>query len=273
MTASARNYLFTLNNYTTDELVQLSELPSYAKYLIFGKEVGESGTPHLQGYLQLSSRRTLSWLKANFNGRAHFEVARGSPESNIDYCSKDGDLFEFGQRPAAAQGRRSDLTEVVEAINSGARRGEIARRFPNHFVRYHRGFTELINLQESARRWEVQVNVYFGATGTGKTKKAWEEASESAYVHPGGRWFDGYEGEEHVIFDDFGGSEFKITYLLKLLDRYPMRVPIKGGFVQWKPKKIWITSNYAPEEWFPNAKEEHVNALLRRISNKLRFTI
>lgn len=72
-------------------------------------------------------------------------------------------------------------------------------------------------------------------------------------------------------FDDFGGSEFKLTYLLKLMDRYPMRVPVKGSFVNWVPKKIYITSNYSPKEWFPNAKDEHVKALFRRFKKVVRF--
>jgi hypothetical protein len=50
-----------------------------------------------------------------------------------------------------------------------------------------------------------------------------------------------------------------------------MRVPIKGGFVNWVPKKIWITSNYHPREWYPNAKDEHVKALKRRFSKVVRY--
>lgn len=85
-------------------------------------------------------------------------------------------------------------------------------------------------------------------------------------------WFDGYEGQENVLFDDFHGGVFKLPYLLKLLDRYPMRVPVKGGFVQWKPRRIFITSNIDPDLWFSNANREHVAALNRRFTETFYFS-
>lgn len=123
------------------------------------------------------------------------------------------------------------------------------------------------------RNWLCSVIVYWGPTGAGKTRAVYDNlpSPESIYVHPGGPWFDGYDSQPIVLFDDFGGSEFKLTYLLKLLDRYPMRVPVKGGFVSWCPQEIYITSNHAPVSWFPNAKEEHVRALMRRITNNVLF--
>lgn len=84
---------FTLNNYSEFEIVQLSEFFRMrdAKY-IFGFEVGESGTKHLQGYFELPKKTCFSVLK-KVNSRWHLEKAKGSRESNVDYCSKDG-LFE-----------------------------------------------------------------------------------------------------------------------------------------------------------------------------------
>jgi hypothetical protein len=115
--------------------------------------------------------------------------------------------------------------------------------------------------------------VYWGRTGAGKTRAVFDNvpSPEDIYVHPGGQWFDGYDGQPIVLFDDFGGSEFKLTYFLKLLDRYPMQVPIKGGFVSWIPKEVYITSNRNPLEWYPNAHGEHVNAMFRRFTNNVRF--
>jgi hypothetical protein len=112
------------------------------------------------------------------------------------------------------------------------------------------------------------VIVYWGRTGSGKTRAVMDNIpnENSIYIHPGGQWFDGYDRHEIVLFDDFGGSEFKLTYLLKLLDRYPMRVPVKGGFVSWVPREIYITSNLDPKNWYSNAHHEHVDALFRRFS-------
>jgi len=107
--------------------------------------------------------------------------------------------------------------------------------------------------------------------GVGKTRKVFDDETD-IYMYPGQGWFDGYFGQDIVLFDDFSGSEFKITYLLKLLDRYPMSVPIKGAFVQWVPRKIYITSNLDPDSWYPGAHEEHRAALRRRLKTVCHMT-
>lgn len=119
----------------------------------------------------------------------------------------------------------------------------------------------------------MSVIVYYGRTGAGKTRAVYDNLPnpESIYVHPGGSWFDGYDGQPIVLFDDFGGSEFKLQYFLKLLDRYPMQVPIKGGFVNFCPHEIYITSNLNPNDWYRNANAEHVRAMFRRITFSFEF--
>lgn len=267
----ARNWVFTLNNYTEEDVARLREYTSLAecRYLVFGREVGGSGTPHLQGYVCFGGRYTLARARAIIGDRAHLEVMRGTPAEASSYCKKDGDFEEYYECPGG-RGSRSDLKSALLAIKRGISKRDLIEQHCASYARAGRMLSEYQLLNAPARNWKTVVQVYWGETGLGKTRKAYEEAS-MPYVHPGGTWFDGYDGEEHVIFDDFGGSEFKLTYLLKLLDRYPMRVPVKGGFVQWVPKKIWITSNYPPNDWFPNAKEEHVRALKRRFERVVRF--
>lgn len=267
----ARHWCFTLNNFSEENVAALRALGDSedCRYLVFGREVGRSGTPHLQGYVAFSRKRTLRRAVDAVGSGAHLEVMRGTPSEASEYCKKDGAFEEFGEVPGG-RGSRSDLKSALQAIKRGISKSSLIESHSIAYARAHRMLTEYALLNAPARNWETVVQVYWGQTGTGKTRKAFEEAKEP-YVHPGGGWFDGYDGQEAVIFDDFGGSEFKITYLLKLLDRYPMRVPVKGGFVQWVPKRIWITSNYPPEQWYPNAKDEHVNALKRRITQCVRF--
>lgn len=128
-------------------------------------------------------------------------------------------------------------------------------------------------MHSTQRTWVCSVIVYWGRTGAGKTRAVYDNlpTQDIIYPHPGGQWFDGYDGQPIVLFDDYGGSEFKITYLLKLLDRYPMRVPVKGGFVSWTPTEIYITSNKDPRTWYSNANPEHVAAMFRRFTNVVRF--
>jgi hypothetical protein len=268
----ARHWCFTLNNWTQDEFAALEHLgseDSTIEYLILGKEVGEEGTPHIQGFCSFRVKQSLRAAKGFLGLRCHLEPAKGKPSQAAEYCRKDGDFVEFGKAPKG-KGARTDLAAAVAAVKAGTSRRVFIEENPVLLARYPRFFSELFLTYGKSRNWETQVFVYYGETGIGKTKKAFAEAKEP-YMHSGGSWFDGYDGEEDVIFDDFGGSEFKLTYLLKLLDRYPMKVPVKGGFVNWVPKRVWITSNYSPKEWYSNAKDEHVKALLRRLSKVVRF--
>ena len=61
-------------------------------------------------------------------------------------------------------------------------------------------------------------------------------------------WFDGYDGHDTAIFDDFRASVNRFAYILRVLDRYPMDVPVKGGFVNWNPKYIVFTCPRPPSE-------------------------
>ena len=166
---------------------------------------------------------------------------------------------------------------VIQKAQAGATLKEIAEACPASYLRYYRGITKLRNMYREPRTWAPEVFVYWGKTGTGKTRKAWTDGGPESFVYAGvpgqPAWFDPYDGEETVIFDDFSGGLFPITYLLRLLDRYPMWVPIKGDHVQWIPKKIFITSNYRVEDWYPTAKEEHQLALKRRINTTVHFGV
>lgn len=273
MPNGAKNWCWTLNNWTEDDVSKLIAIGTErvgVSYLCYGKETGEEGTPHLQGFISFDRRRSLSYVRNFVNDRAHYEIARGTPAENRAYCSKDGEFSEFGACPEG-RGRRTDLEGCIIDLKAGRSKREILESHPTVFAKYPRFVSEVSLLYGKKRDWKPEVYVYWGETGTGKTKRAHEEAQGDLYVHPGGSWFDGYDGQEAVLFDDYGGSEFKLTYLLKLLDRYPMRVPVKGGFVSFVPRKIWITSNYSPKEWYSNAKDEHVKALFRRFERVIRF--
>lgn len=268
-----RHWVFTLNNYTEEDEQQLRDLTGGAcNYCIFGREIGESGTKHLQGYAVFKKRVRLSQAKQAIGNRAHLEKKWGTPDQAADYCKKDGDFEEFGSR-VTEQGRRTDLEGVYHAIKDGQTRDEVADTFPGTYLKYKRSVDELCREREKNHRDECTVIVFWGETGTGKTRTVWEHhEADDIYVHAGDRWFDGYNGHSVAVFDDFGGSEFKLSYFLKLLDRYPWRVPIKGSFVRWNPTRIYITSNKSPDEWYAHAYPEHQRALKRRLHHVVHFT-
>lgn len=247
----SKRWCFTLNNYTEEEELMLRSLVDQSKltYIVFGKEVGDSGTPHLQGYCETNSRCGLRKMKNLIGARAHLEKANGSFESNKTYCTKeDSDAFEAGS--PMCQGRRSDLDEIKTQLDGGATEVEIADQHFSRWVIYRKSFAAYVSLKQTPRNWKTKVVCLWGATGTGKTRFCYDQVHDQAVWSPGDfQWFDGYRGQEIVILDDYRG-EYPIQLFLKLCDRYPMQVPIKGSFVNWRPKKIYITSNVNPNLWY-----------------------
>ncbi len=265
----AKHWCWTLNNHTEDDEEGIRTKGAQDQgvlYVAFGRERGESGTPHLQGYIQFARKCVLSRVKRIVGARAHCEVSRGTPKQASDYCKKDGDYQEVGVLQAG-QGSRTDLHEVYLACKNGDSFQAICDRFPSAALRYGNGIQRVRQLTRPTRTAAPQIWVFWGKTGTGKTRRVWEYAdSEQLWVHPGGAWFDGYDGHAAAVFDDFDGSWFKLSYFLRLIDRYAMPVPIKGGHTWWVPTTIYLTSNLKPEEWYPNAHAEHKAALMRRLT-------
>jgi len=140
----AKNWCFTLNNYTDADCERLLglEAEESVSYCIFGKEVGESGTPHLQGFVSFKARKTLASVVALL-GQAHFTVARSVAHS-ILYCKKDGDFYEVGEAEASSQGKRSDLEQFKEEVASGVltlkhlreNHSEIWAKYPRFCIEY-----------------------------------------------------------------------------------------------------------------------------------------
>lgn len=268
----SRRWTVTVNNYVDQDVLDLTTLvPQIVTYLVCGKEVGEQGTPHLQVYLETKKKVTLGSLK-KMKGltRAHIEKANGTAADNLTYCSKE-DRDPLVQGEPMRQGTRTDLEEVKEAIDGGSDELAIAEQFWRQWVRYNRAFTRYRSLAVQPRHWVTEVTVLIGPTGCGKTRWAHQMAMDSneqlwTYCTGDRAWFDGYMGHGVVLFDDFYGAESGINWdmLLKLLDRYPMRVPVKGDFVEWAPRHVVITSNNPVHEWYPRTINQ--DALWRRIT-------
>lgn len=108
--------------------------------------------------------------------------------------------------------------------------------------------------------------VYWGPTGVGKSRRAWEEAKLDAYPkNPRTKFWCGYRGEENVVIDEFRG-DIDIANMLRWLDRYPVLIETKGSGCVLKAKRFWITSNLPPSRWYPNTDLETIRALERRLT-------
>lgn len=215
---------------------------------------------------------------------------RGTPEQSRTYCSKeesrDGEagfgfteLGEYEDCPkSAGQGARNDLEGLASAISGGASLTDIAISHPSEFIKYSRGIREYQQLIHAHARPRdalgeypgLDVRWYHGLTGTGKTRSIYQEFRDvDVYIKPAGAWFDGYIGQNVAVLDDFRADWFSFGFLLRVLDRYPLLVPVKGSFIQWSPRIIIITCPVKPEILYANLEAQHDGAtrqLIRRIN-------
>lgn len=271
MPTPKKAYCFTLNNYSEDEhshIVRTCENES--RYAIFGKEVGELGTPHLQGYIIFTRALRFKTIKDRFLPRCHIEVASGSTDANIHYCSKDGQFREFGVRPKEGGGTRDELAvKFVSAIGQGhGGLVDFANEEPGTW--YYSGHNMLrnyITLQKPVNRPDISVLWLFGAPGVGKSRRAHEMYPEAYIKEPRTKWWNGYMLEQEVIIDDFGPNGIDINHLLRWFDRYKCLVENKGGMIPLYAIKFVVTSNFHPKQIFSWAGEENpqLPALERRI--------
>lgn len=273
------NYCFTYNNYTDANIDVLKEwLTEQTKYACFQKEVAPTtGTPHLQGYMNLQKKARMTTIQKKL-GTLGIQLtlinANGSPAQNRTYCSKEGgsDFWEIGDINIVGQGNKTELQIACGKIKEKRPLDAVADEHPEAWVRYHRGFTSLHEiLDEQPEEREMDVVLLFGDAGTGKSTKARMYAklygkSYTLGVPSGGSiWFNGYNGESSLLIDEFKGW-IQPTYLNQLLDKYRMKLPIKGGFVNAKFTHVFITSNFPPEEWWSEKVIWNHQSLYRRIT-------
>lgn len=103
-------WVFTLNNYTDDEVDNLVvNCEPASSYLVFGREVGNNGTPHLQGFVIFPTSKRFNAVKALVGERAFLARARGTNQQAADYAKKDGEYEEFGELPVEGQGDRKSV--------------------------------------------------------------------------------------------------------------------------------------------------------------------
>lgn len=257
MASRTRGWCFTVNNFNDAQINTLNGLE--CRYLVYGQEVGESGTPHLQGYVEFEHPKTLGGLK-KILPTAHWEQRKGTPEQASTYCKKDGQVTERGEIPR--QGKRSDLEEVAKlALDRSVPLEQIAATAPAVYARYHRGLEKLKSTLYTERTSPPEVVWLYGPTGVGKTRQA-VEANSSFFIKDGTRWWDGYTQQHTIIIDDFDGK-WPIRDLLRLLDRYPYQGETKGGYVKINSPLIFITCDKPPEcVWFGHELAQ----IMRRIN-------
>jgi len=153
---------------------------------------------------------------------------------------------------------------VAEAIRGGASLKRVAEDFSASFIRYHRGLSTFRRVVAPERDFQTQFIIIVGPTRTGKSLAArtlsvthledGREVPNDVYWKPPGEWWDGYDGQHTVVWDEFTGSSCSFRTLLRVLDGYPLLVPVKGDFSQFRARRVVFTSNIHPREWYNYAE-------------------
>lgn len=266
-----KNWMFTINNPTDDDDPTVWEK---RKFLAYQREAGENGTVHYQGYVQFTSNFRMNALKL-LNPRAHWELRQGTHEQALAYVTKEetrlpgegNGPWVLGDPPA--QGKRNDLQLAIQDVQAGMSVKDIVDKYGATWARNYRALDAAYYIYHNTKRTKkTVVTVVYGASGTGKSRYAFENYPDAyvvrqpAYQQP--VWWCGYRHQRAVIIDDFDGW-YPYRSFLQLLDQYPHSVSVKGSpAVEFNADEIIITSNVSPELWYPTQDKV---PLCRRLEN------
>jgi len=280
MSDKPRHWCFT----HFDPAWDLSGLDSTkVKYLIIGVELCPTTQRwHYQCYAEFSSPQRISGAQKLLNcAGAHFESRRGTREQAREYCKKDGRFTEYGTWDTITQGKRNDIVEAQVDIKAGMDSLTLWERHPNCMAQNHRALAAyklLVDQKNQRERGYVKktILIFWGATGSGKTREARASSEGSCYMvtrsnTSSGSWYDGYNDEKTLIFDEFYGDWMKLADLLRITDGYEFELPTKGGMKMLKADRIIFTSNVDPEHWFRDAVPEKLAAFWRRVTEIREF--
>lgn len=249
----SRGYCFTINNWTDADVAEVNALKDCSEYWVYGEESGEQGTPHLQGFVRFKSATSFNRVK-QLLPRAHIEAQKGTCLEAAAYCKKDGIFTEWGELKGSGLTQKERWRAIIDA----AERGDmdfIKSEFPGEYIRYHDKLLRLRRrdspiLDEMVNEW------WWGPTGTGKSRKIWEDYPDH-YQKQLNKWWDGYQDEEVVVIEEWAPkNEMSASNLKIWADRYPFSVEVKGGMMRKiRPRKIIVTSNYTMEQCFERTED------------------
>jgi len=286
----SRCWCFTLNNpqrLSEEARNGIKARLSAVRYWVIGEEVGESGTPHWQGFVFTHNQVRFPTVRAMLgDSGAHIEKCKGTAVENEQYCKKgrqskaewkekgvEGPNYgleakweEHGDPPMSQKRKGEEGKKESEKkwrrLYDLAKEGkmeEIGEEFPREAIVCHGHIQKLYestvgnkkrNLKGCCGLWLE------GEANAGKTHKA-TTMFPGAYEKKANKWWCRYRGEEVVIINDVSPFQKKdITDHLKIwADKYPFPVETKGGgMVGLRPRKIVVTSQYTIDQVWDDAE-------------------
>ena len=285
MPRGAKRWCFTLNNWNADELDKITSLVAKKvdddqvqvldgrdeqgciQRLVVQSEVGENGTPHLQGFLVLSARHELSWLKRIISERAHWEIARSTNSACEAYCTKEATWdhnirLELGSTEERVVKKRDErlkeAAEELDIVKEGYKRpSEI-----DSMTLMQCGFMQAYNALTAdilgPYRPKLKIITLVGPPGTGKSyaiQVMFTEHGRCIYGN-NGAWFLNATSKV-MVFEEFNG-QIPLQRMLQLLDPYPLALEVKGRMAPAMYETVIITSNTSPASWYPIKPQDEI---------------
>lgn len=282
------HYCGTANNQTPSWLSACFASSDCSYGIGVEEKAPTTGTKHMQFYVQYNSRKRITTVFKQFPG-CHIESCKGSSEDNYNYVRKSlvtGDgaapvqdslevvkgVIRTIQRKHTGQGSRSDLIDLKNRLINGELSIEdILLEYPDKYHQYGRTLEKIDELvQRKRRRPEVMPECiwYYGPTGTGKSHRARQHEDDSTYYWPDDNgWWDTYNGEKTIIFNEFRGN-IRFKKLLEICDKWNCDLSRRGrGPAKCMANRIIITSSLHPSDCYNNlAADDRIEQLYRRFT-------
>lgn len=258
----SEKWVFTINNWTEEHKAYLRNVK--CRYIVWGEEVAPStGTPHLQGVVFFASKKSHSQTVASLPDGTWTEASKCVDESII-YAKKEGKYEEVGVEPMSRKRKGQCNIDRYQGAWEAAKKGRFDDIPEDIRIRHYSTLKKIHADYVECPPWVPHENYWFhGPSGCGKSKLARERYPEAYIKDPMSRWWDGYNGESHVIVDDF--DKYQVAQsgdVKRWCDHYPFMAPVKGGYIKIRPAVVVVTSNYSPEEIWQD--EQTLNPVRRR---------
>lgn len=277
---SNSSWAFTINNPTEQDLCYINALANISTRLFVSHETGKQGTPHYQGYVTFRGGKRFKAVK-DLLPRAYLGKARKNYKANRSYVFKEGSdvIVDLNN---SNQGERTDLDDAREVIKSSGYHNALKRcaeECGTTYVKYARGLRDyrqqIYQGDQTPREFQPIIIWVYGPAGSGKTRMPNDMyPSDQRYTVRDPKWWSGYRNQPVAILDELRSDKYDYDTLLKLTDRYPYDVQIKGGEVTFNSKVIWVTGPQDPDYTYMGKTNDHntIKQLQRRITLLIHLT-
>lgn len=236
-------------------------------YFLAAREHAPS-TDHIHIHIYAHFTDSYKLNKKIVGTHAHIEVCKGSPQANINYIKKDGDVIdEWGTEPHQGFHTVRDLKECSDPEDLDWRQYNTYMKIKN------------APKKVSLKSWNKDVKIWYiwGPSGSGKSTMAEKILRDEGFdefeevKHTGDFWNGVIDGKGACVYDDWRDSHMTASEFINFIDYRSHNLNIKGGAVRNEYNLIVITTVQDPdsiygclqgeprEQWRRRIKTVHIN--------------